>query len=499
MGRRDLRRLARVSKDWQTVAMPLIWQSVSGLQPLVRLMPEDARSVVDVPPPPSRSHFGSTQPVEVIRPLTEADWIPVYKWSCLVKTFELVAPEDIWGSRKPSFTQTLVEAITSCPPSQSLLPNVHDLRFDVSSGKSEVFSALFDMLITPKLTSLVVTPTWEEIIRDPPLLAERCAGIERLHLVGSDHLPGATAHSSAMLLAISRWSHLQSVQLRNVACLPDLLPTLAQKTTLTSLKLNFRDIAEASDIAPSSLQPGFLALQEISMGCLTIASATAVMRAWDFHKLETIHFTSLYAGDIRAQDVQVLLQAIHDHTSHDILHEIRIQGFECVFSPLLLDHIRPISDIRGLSHLELNATGGVKLTDEDHAQVASWWPEMQEFEMNTMSIHDRVYWDAETPATLEALFPYARCCPKLRQLSIPLSAYDIPPRPTSAVSKREHALRTLRVGDSPLDDDEVTNTAIYLLALFPKLDTVDYDDQEWSEPWSRMEDALERQRWLSRH
>ncbi|TRM61563.1 hypothetical protein BD626DRAFT_405684 [Schizophyllum amplum] len=162
-----------------------------------------------------------------------------------------------------------------------------------------------------------------------------------------------------------------------------------------------------------------------------------------------------------------ILQTIHDRVAwHNSLRNVTItfdrrQGF-----PLQYKAIQPLAVFSQLTFVYLDYTRGITLTDTEHEQVASWWPNLVTFDIIAN------YRPAKTPATLHALIHYARHCPELCRLHIPLSIHagNIP---DTASQIRQHQLAVLyNVGNSPLKARLVDRVGDFLAELFPNLEAI---------------------------
>ncbi|KAJ7237037.1 hypothetical protein B0H12DRAFT_1026617, partial [Mycena haematopus] len=73
--------------------------------------------------------------------------------------------------------------------------------------------------------------------------------------------------------------------------------------------------------------------------------------------------------------------------------------------------------------------------------------------------------------TLRALLAFARLCPHLWWLSLPLNARSVPKwRKTAEARPTQRCLRSLHVGESPVGTP--LDVAAYLSRIFPRLDRV---------------------------
>ncbi|TRM61592.1 hypothetical protein BD626DRAFT_501537 [Schizophyllum amplum] len=343
LGKRDLCRLARVSKE------RLAWKEFQT---------DNVRQIV------------------MLRPLTEEDWVPVYKRSGLVKT--VYFNESGW----------LPAMLWQCPP--QVLDTITRYRPDLTGS----YVKLLDLLLSPNLS-----------------------------LPRVDFASYSGMQMQALIQSFGRWTSLKSTD---------------------QITLPF-----ASSEFPSLL----------SLGLYNISGRLQCLRVGQLWHLSQ-------------EDLASIFQAVHDHTAHDMLKELRVEGYHGLSQPrptLQYRDLLPLGVFFNVTHVHLNATVGVQLTDNEHAKVALWWPNVEVLEYDARSISTGM----ATPATLQSLAHYAQCCPKLRQLSIPLTTLtENIPGPISnsmSVGLRGHPMCILNVGGSQLDDENVERVARYLLGVFPSL------------------------------
>ncbi|KAL1705106.1 hypothetical protein EV121DRAFT_204269 [Schizophyllum commune] len=369
-----------------------------------------------------------------------------------------------------------------------LFPNLHSLRFDLCRHAPLprlrlIFDVLFTLLLSPHMT----TESLEEISMTKSTLA----------FLRDDH-----RYTAQILTAVqNRYTHIDKVDLCIHDVPPDdLLAMFARIDTLRTLELHFgQKVRECnlSLVTSASVSVGFASLQTLGLHGLCAPSVTGALRSWQFPKLQSFSVLPLFRAD--ADQLHDILLALHDHASHDTLRQLLIRPLIGRYSPLQMHHIEILAAFRHLTHVALNATLGVLLTDDEHEQVASWWPDVELLEFNTATVYDLSLYQEDTPATPQALEHHARACPKLRDLSLPVTVHRIPgldngglPEVPADLRSRpsSHPLSRLYVGDSPLDEDCVEQTTDFLRQLFPNLAHIDFDEDEWSVTWLDVRRAL---------
>lgn len=283
----DLPQLTGVSKDWHA-----LWENIYALPSLIKLIPEDAWCMEE-------GSVCSGRQLTLTRALTEKDWEAVYKRSCLVKTLEMNM--NYTGFRSHCLAQPVAEAIVQHPPAQRLLPNLRHLHFNVYSHPpdncSPVYGALLHILLSPTITSLSVPCQWANILADPLSMAGLCNTMEDIRLESNaDTTADPETHTSLLVEAIDRWTHLRTVQLEVVMCDPTLLLSLSRKSALETLDLHFCQIADDYRIVPPYRLVGFPSLWYLALRGGTAKCATAVIGSWKFWKLERLTSAIWFAG-----------------------------------------------------------------------------------------------------------------------------------------------------------------------------------------------------------
>ncbi|KAI5836377.1 hypothetical protein K523DRAFT_410701 [Schizophyllum commune Tattone D] len=168
--------------------------------------------------------------------------------------------------------------------------------------------------------------------------------------------------------------------------------------------------------------------------------------------------------------VDNLLLALHGHVSHGTLRNLHLCGTQRLGTglPLRLHHIDALAAFPHLTHVTLDATLCVLLTDDEHAQIAGWWPQLEFLAFNTNFIVELPS-DQDRPAMLDALIHYARACLKLRGLEIPLIIHSIPKVPDDLTCRAsQYPLERLFLRNSTIDQTCDEEAAAFWRVLFPK-------------------------------
>ncbi|KAI5898804.1 uncharacterized protein SCHCODRAFT_02567681 [Schizophyllum commune H4-8] len=491
----DVCQLALTSRNWRDVAIPVIWENIPNLCPLLHLMPGDAFLRPD-------NHTASWPRVafSFARALAPADWAPVYKRSVYVKSYEGGDLQQLGKQPPIRLTEPVIEAILQCPPPSCLLPNLRRLELRVTDLEdTALYQRFFNILASPSVTSLCIPEHPAMILGDPRTIIERFPHIERIDLLNErwrwkrrPYLdPDYTGY---MVKALDSWPRLTSVQLP-VCYDPALVACLSQRESLRTLGIAFCDVPTQGTVPLLPCEgPHFASLQRICLASVSVGFATTLVQSWGIARMESASF-ALDPPPTSSDSVQQLLQAISEHCDHETLRVIEVQSFpQMVASPLLLDHIRPLSVFCHLTTVIVNATEGVMLTDDDHEEVANWWEGLEELMFNTKLIVEETPDDQLniiTPATVLPLLHYAFKCPNLRSLQISCSVYCTPPLTDDLYHEQDenHPLKTLSVGDSPVDS--TLDVPMLLWRVFPNLERIFYDElNQRSATWETVESGV---------
>ncbi|KAL1739275.1 hypothetical protein HDZ31DRAFT_49642 [Schizophyllum fasciatum] len=464
----DLARCARVSTRWNLVATPLLWEHIEGLIPLLNLMPEGAWRHLH-----AMHSDGVYQ--GILRPLTEGDWEPVYKRSCLVKTFHFRT----YGSftMAPDCPLQVVQALAACPPQQALMPHLRQLCYENLGPEplGETHDRMLGILLSPDLTSLVVPANWQSISIDSGVAASAPL-LEGLTLALDSFSPTSDA-CMGLIRALQHWTNLKSAHIHGISrCLAlDALACLSQIRSLKSLEMIcIGDDANLDALCPSfdTTVPVFPSLQSLVLSGLSPDDAASVIRSWRFRGVTLLHMTEL--SNTGGQGFRPVAQAIKECLDHDTLRDIRLQGWDFV-SSLEFEDMQFLFPFRRLTHLRLEQSAGFSLTDEEHANVASWWPNLEVLRYEWLDRWNDP-WAMRAPATLRALVHYALSCPRLQELRIFISALEAPGSFPEEVLDRDydHPLTLLHVGNSPISDDlhDIAIAGSLVYGLFPRIQTL---------------------------
>ncbi|KAJ7232472.1 hypothetical protein B0H12DRAFT_1145144 [Mycena haematopus] len=323
------------------------------------------------------------------------------------------------------------EMLRMCWPLESLFPNIESLVWETSDAAVVPHFRLF---IGPRLTSLAIS-TFQSAshLSLLPALATQCPLLQELSILTSDGLPGCCETVSLLVKHLTRLESLEvpcldAVALDHLAKRPDQTPL-----SPTELSLTVTDARAATEV---------LARLTIQFPKNTSANAVreiynGVVANCNEASLNSLSITlPMGTSDTAADPEQIALYAVPGR------------------------HLLPLFTLTTLTWVTLAAPVGLDLDDTGAAEIARAWPRIIAF----LHIAPRT--------TLRALLAFARLCPNLWRLSLPINA-----RSTAAEARpTQRSLTFLNVGESPMDTP--LEVAAYLSSIFPKLGRVSAGKQK---------------------
>ncbi|KAI5885899.1 uncharacterized protein SCHCODRAFT_02642752 [Schizophyllum commune H4-8] len=496
LSRKDRARLARVCKHWHAVADAAVWRHIGGLESLLRLLPKDAWTE-------PRDEYGMSMPhcVHLSRRLTAVDWEPVLRKSRLVQTLSLDYVDNA--------TQW---AIVDCPPPQALFPALRILNIDDCFEYSpfDCESDFIQVLVPPTLRELHISSTYKDMSSTAACVARCCrASLTTLDLDNQDYRVNRRGDNQEiddddaniyglcdLVDELKQCQRLTNFSLKLATpWFPQVFEKLSECPGLTDLDvyLSSEDSPsyEWEDHPPRYGDYRFPALRRLHLHGVSFGDVMDILESKEenpddapFREMEAIGICG-GPGDSSGA-LASLTTYIENWCDAAVLRRVSIERDDDSDEredfqewPLTFDHIAPLTAFRHLTHVRLAGLHGTRLTDADCEEMAVAWPALQELVLNVTPNY------AEgTACTLAALVPFARNCPHLRVLELPLDAARVPqtvplrtepsqtePSQSELPSERdaEHVERShtpllLRITYGAIDDEE--SVVRYLRALF---------------------------------
>ncbi|TRM64343.1 hypothetical protein BD626DRAFT_629301 [Schizophyllum amplum] len=260
---RDLCRMARTCRAWQSIALDSIWNTLSSMNPILGLLPRDAWTT-------ETKMIGWGLEVEVLiftRPLTAADWERPLAYTSRVRSLTA----DV-GTRSIAASQTnIVDILSTCPV--PLFPHLRTLSLRVSS--SAPLLKFFDSLVghTDTLDSLALWLDQACASQQVPLvplndgLHSRCPNLFKFAL----YAPWLTASRDIL----AGWKHLRVLRAPRLS-----REALRHVATLARLEQLVLTDSRAQEFDAGETLP-FPALARLEMRLDQLDGATAFLSSLD--------------------------------------------------------------------------------------------------------------------------------------------------------------------------------------------------------------------------
>ncbi|TRM64476.1 hypothetical protein BD626DRAFT_400790 [Schizophyllum amplum] len=422
--RKDLLHLSRVCRHWHAVAEAVAWETVDELETLLRLMPRDAWEGASV--------YTGVMTVTLKRQPTASDWEPVLTKAGYVKTLCL-----------DFVSQDLQWSIVRDPPPRSLFPALRELSID-DSFEHEMFdieSHFMAVLVPPTLSILRITSTYQDVCSDAASILECCCreSITTVHVNNQDYNEqerdiGFEWYTLGDLMdALQLCPRLSHVSLKlRLDKDPRLFIRLSESPALVSMNIDLggddRLQGWLEGGAPKYPPSRFSALRHLHIDGGSFFDAMSIIalpaQKAPCRKMEAIYVHAGHEDESGA--LQLLVEDINKWCDASTLRKVQIEraewGEEIQEWPLVYEHIEPLTKFRGLTHVRMGGgMDGTRVTDVNCEAMARAWPELKELSVSVVAVHE-----TGTACTLEALVPFARHCPRVQFLHLPLNAISIP-------------------------------------------------------------------------
>ncbi|KAL1698761.1 hypothetical protein EV121DRAFT_296842 [Schizophyllum commune] len=511
---RELSRFTLVSRFWNSVTTPILWEFLPHQLPLLKLLPSDAWTIsspeYEPSPAPSvpsgvrsivaemmefhRSQSFVPKSFRLTRTLKRSDWEAVRRLSKHVKV--------LWYSLHGCAAEAL-PAMAACPPEFVLLPRLERLLL-ATDPRSDL--SFIPLLMSPTIWELQLLGESADTL-DLREIATRCPNVTHLRLSSRSGPQSSTAEEAISLVmrlvCFTKLTHLALSTAVDDA--GSLLRELDKVRSLTHLRLFdtasglFRaESAQAlmemyHDVPDHSMFRHLCSIRSDTEVCP--AAAEALVKSWGGPRPIERFAMPLGRYD-RMRDMSAFIALIASHCSPSTLTHLDVisRSFANYYHPpvMPMDDIRPLSSHRALRIVRVGAShGALDFVDSDYEELAQWWPHLTELYIpNVMG----------RSCTLRSLVAFATHCPQLQKLTLKLDATEIPPF-SEAASDNVCALELLEVTDGRMSDPE--DLAAFLIRIFPKLQCARYREEDeldrvagstvvrYSRLWKKVEAALE--------
>ncbi|KAL1660571.1 hypothetical protein GGF50DRAFT_91196 [Schizophyllum commune] len=458
--------LSLVSHLWNEIALPVLWEELHDMTPLLCLLPGDAWKIEN-----GKKGNSKEQKFVLRRKLRRADWASFRKYAIFVKSLVL----------KPEVSPRDQRRIAQCwLPGVPTLPRLRKLRIHIRKELRVDFLSLFFSASTTALTvsDIGFWPAvhWQDLLSSCPNLST--VTMSRW----SDTAAGIYLYAELARALRSESHALTSVRVAlNIPYSGELIRALASCPALERLHLELIE-EEANDDPISAANipyPSFQSLRELTLNTIPMALLRTVIISGPKLRLTEIYASTrhLYTQD----DLVQTMAAIAENCNRSALSSLTL---DCNTDAIVVqngrtdrrvvlrkDVLAPIAAFSGLSHLYIEGITDVEIDDAEWEAIAHWWPELELFNVQGFT---------NTYCPITAILPCSQACPRLKSLSLPVDATilqevceDGPPLQVDACASPPRL--TLDVGFSRIRESDPVNTARWLVQTIPGLKDVEFD------------------------
>ncbi|KAL1743374.1 hypothetical protein HDZ31DRAFT_41056 [Schizophyllum fasciatum] len=415
----DLASLALSCKAWYSVANAVLWETLSCIESLVRLMPKEV--------------WTGMSPCFPDRDLPSHYWESVSHLSSLVKHLYLSGID-------PAFQFIIVR---NTPP-VTLLPSLRSLSisaatedaFEIINAFADSPGAPFFEALTPTLQHLTFINVCGAVLCPNAGVFYKATQLTSLSVYQTDEGEADDTYDhdcirEAIIQIISNCRQLMNVYLSlPLIRHPSLLEALSRLPVLDCLTLKFYGtIAEENreDCQPDYAARGFPNLRSCFVHGLSFNEAADLIK---FEGTRTLHDLRIDSTVLDSPaDFAALTETIRRYCSPAHLRVIKFWRDTWVphsdnpgHWPLSYEHAEPLTAFPRLTTVMISDFCDTTIRDAEWARMARSWPELQ-------ILYIPIYKGMDMPAnpsTLVALAAFAEYCPLLRHILIPFDASNLP-------------------------------------------------------------------------
>jgi len=336
--------------------------------------------------------------------------------------------------------------LSNPPDPDSFFPNLRTVAWYPDNHLSML--PLFRLLCGPALTSLSA-----EFATDPASLAIAadlgvlCPNITNISVSPLNDTPGDDL-VNALSTSICHWGNLKHVTCDDLTV--SAMEHLSQARNLESLTACASARMSLFSQTLSPQEPSFPRLQHLHLYTALLSTTTTCLRGLRLGLKEfRLH---LFDAEVFSDSscLRDLFTALAEACSHVSLARFYL----CIIYPSFpsssastIRDVRPLFSFSRLRVLSLEGLSTFTFDDDDIAELASAWPNIEELALSTFVDHPI----ASLP-TFQSLICLVRSCPKLRALSLVIDATKLDPPLLCVVGRdvRSDVLDELCVGNSPI-------------------------------------------------
>ncbi|KAF8447224.1 hypothetical protein L210DRAFT_3757192 [Boletus edulis BED1] len=481
----DLPTLARTCKAFRDPALDILWAELYSLAPLIKCLPGASSQIVD-----------NSTLYSLNRPLEQADWDIILKFSCRVRIFRL-------GNSFGVVSECIKEL--SKPPTStvSIFPNLHDVLIEYPSGDTFPF---LRHLPGPSLVVIKFAYVWDAI----EIFREGCPNITTFDY------DSVELDNDAISSLICQWSKLRSVD-----C-PYVVPTIAALTHLSNMPHLRHLSVEVCDALVDRVQstwPSPLTFPTLIQYHPRSLYWAPVSRFFDHLRLPVVEQVDVeLACRPTEQEFKSFLATLPGTCNHQSLIDINIHTFERIAPSMPVPnlqyinfhHLYPLTVFVNLRAIRIQLRRGIDLSEQELLQLTLSWPRLEKFHVGRHNNETRGL-SAITPGGFVQLLGQ---CRSLSHFSFPFNTHGYTEvyqgHPWHGLKMPDGAV--IDVGVSPIEEDSIETLGIFFHAApFPhfRLD----DEWDYLEPiyfeeadelielfnqrWERVR-SLARRHWMER-
>ncbi|KAJ6587977.1 hypothetical protein B0H19DRAFT_1247699 [Mycena capillaripes] len=473
--------LARTCKAFRDPALDLLWKSQCTVMNVLNCMPGDIWEVLD---------DTDAEEVRLKRPVLPSDWERPLIYSHRVRHFKYELSYSYPDSA------AFYEMLRMCLPPEPLFPIIESLLWETTDV---ALLPHFRLFIGPHLTSLTVS-TFQSAshLSLLPALATQCPLLREVCILTLDGLP---RRCETVSFFVKQLTHLESLE---VPCLDaEALDYLAKRPVLDFVHLdNQTPLSPVLELASQTEVPSSC---DIDMLTLTVTDARAATEV--LARLHASPIRSLviqFPKNTSATAVREIYNGVAANCNHASLHTLSIALPPAGTTDTAADpeqialygvpgtHLFPLFTLTALTSVTLAGPVGLDLDDPAAAEIARAWPRI-----TSLDLAGSAFLHVPPRTTLRALLAFARLCPHLWRLSLPINANSVPQwrKPQTAAEARptQRCLRSLHVGESPVGTP--LDVAAYLSGIFPRLEWVSAGKEDSRDEPVRAEVLASQRKW----
>ncbi|KAF8550848.1 hypothetical protein OG21DRAFT_363791 [Imleria badia] len=451
--------VARTCRALHDPALDELWRDLYSISPFVHLLAED------IP--------GENQQTS-IHSLTSQQWMTFREYSARTRSLYMCMIDDL-----PYFDR--FPCLSNPPDPNSFFPNLRTIAWYPDNHLTML--PFLRLLCGPALTSLSA-----EFATDPASLAVvralgiLCPKITDISISASSETLSDDL-ANALSTSIGHWKDLKHVSCDDLTV--SALEHLTQARNLESLTACASARLSSFSQTLGAQELSFPRLQHLHLYTGLLSTTTACLGglrlALKEFRLDLFDAEEVFSGLSCLRDLFTTL-------AEACLHACLARLYLCVIhpdfpSPNSVVTIRDIRPLFSFAHLRVVSVEGLStftVDDDDIAEMASAWPDIEELALSTCVDHP-----VASMPTFLSFIRLIRSCPKLRALSLVIDTTQlvIPPFDTVGRDVRSDVLEELCLGNSPIT---LPLTVAHVLhKLYPALKQVDLS--VWNkEPLNRL-------------